>query len=203
MSPQLGRVSGDKSPRPPARVPLEQRRRPGSRPTLCPRRPVQEKRVVPAASAASRRASFILLEKSRSPLPLCPCRRARVLREKSLSRLCRLAASHATKTCVPTPGRAPYSRKARLAQKPYVSASRRASCLREALRPRHPARALARKTLCQHGLGTRPTRAEPSQRVRVCFVVVGRLRCEGLRWQSLSLTAIPCPMLRINSDLRS
>jgi hypothetical protein len=65
-----------------------------------------EKRV-PATSAASRRASHILLEKG----PPAPRLSREFCARKALC-LSHLAATHATKTRVPAPGRAPYSRKA-------------------------------------------------------------------------------------------
>jgi hypothetical protein len=132
---------------------------------------MQEKHDIPATSASSRRASYILLEKGRAP---------RLLRESCARKalcLCRLAATHATKTRVPAPGVRPTSEKPCVRrsdsipidknraplppgehparQKTCVPARRGASCSREVLRPRRPARP-AEKTLCPHGLGTRP-----------------------------------------------
>jgi hypothetical protein len=178
---------------------------------LCPRRPAC---VLPQESptSAARAAS-----QSRKPYaaPAChaPCSR-RGLRPRQPARL--LLARNTAST---PPWHASYSSKAtpleryatplppgtRLAhQEACVPASRRASYSRETLRPHRPAR-------------VRPTRGKPSVsrsrlasqlspdagffsrgRPSTCalLVVVGRLRCDGVRLQLLSLTAAPCRMHR-------
>jgi hypothetical protein len=162
VPPQFGRVSSDTSPRPPARVLLEQSRRPGLRPTLRPR---CEKNAAPAPSRH--------VPASYSRTAACPCLYVRAtLRASCAKKRCVSAAwprprrrkpvspppgarPTREKPCVRSPGSIPLERN------PNALPARHAPCSPKDTRPCQPARVLLARCPSSPPTGTGPAEKNP------------------------------------------